>query len=192
MKEQSTNVLIAKGSSKWLAESLKLVTDLQVAPCSHDAAKYAVENWHYSRILPTGKIVKFGAADKLFLRTEKNGLFKAVVYDTSIIKAHGCKQPDECYIDEASKVIFILEKKFQQCSGSACEKIQTAQFKRWQFMETFPTYTVEYFYCLSDWFKNNCKREVEWLNKIGVRVFWGDDSEYKKKVVDFMVNYKVQ
>lgn len=139
-----------------------------------------------------GKIVKFGATDKLFLRTEKNGLFKAVVYDTSIIKAHGCKQPDECYIDEASKVIFILEKKFQQCSGSACEKIQTAEFKRWQFMKTFPTYTVEYFYCLSDWFKNNCKREVEWLNEIGVRVFWGDDSEYKKKVVDFMVNYKVQ
>jgi len=33
---------------------------LKVAPCSNDAAKYAVENWHYSRILPTGKIVKLG------------------------------------------------------------------------------------------------------------------------------------
>jgi len=36
------------------------MVDLKVAPCSHEAAKYAVENWHYSRILPTGKIVKFG------------------------------------------------------------------------------------------------------------------------------------
>ena len=36
------------------------MSKLVVAPCSHEAAKYAVENWHYSRILPTGKIVKIG------------------------------------------------------------------------------------------------------------------------------------
>ena len=34
---------------------------LKVAPCSHDAAKYAVENWHYSRSLPAGKLFKVGA-----------------------------------------------------------------------------------------------------------------------------------
>lgn len=33
---------------------------LTVAPASHDAAKFAVENWHYSRILPWGKIIKYG------------------------------------------------------------------------------------------------------------------------------------
>lgn len=39
---------------------------LKVAPCSHEAAKYAVENWHYSRVLPAGKLFKVGAweADK--------------------------------------------------------------------------------------------------------------------------------
>lgn len=36
------------------------MSKLVVAACSHEAAKYAVENWHYSRILPTGKIVKIG------------------------------------------------------------------------------------------------------------------------------------
>jgi len=36
------------------------LSKLVVAACSHEAAKYAVENWHYSRILPTGKIVKIG------------------------------------------------------------------------------------------------------------------------------------
>jgi hypothetical protein len=36
------------------------MTNLVVAPASHDAAKFAVETWHYSRILPTGKLVKFG------------------------------------------------------------------------------------------------------------------------------------
>lgn len=33
---------------------------LKVAPCSHDAAKYAVENWHYSKRMPKSKLVKFG------------------------------------------------------------------------------------------------------------------------------------
>jgi hypothetical protein len=33
---------------------------LVVAPCSHDAAKYAVLNWHYSKTLPVGKSYKCG------------------------------------------------------------------------------------------------------------------------------------
>lgn len=33
---------------------------LQIAPCTHKAAKYAVEQWHYSHVLPTGKLVKLG------------------------------------------------------------------------------------------------------------------------------------
>lgn len=36
------------------------MTELQIAPCSHEAAKFAVENWHYSRVLPPGKLVKYG------------------------------------------------------------------------------------------------------------------------------------
>lgn len=44
------------------------MTDLLVAIPSHDAAKYAVENWHYSRILPTGKLIKYGVwEDKKFI-----------------------------------------------------------------------------------------------------------------------------
>ena len=36
------------------------MTELLVAPCDHDAAKYAVLHWHYSRRMPAGKLVKFG------------------------------------------------------------------------------------------------------------------------------------
>ena len=35
--------------------------DLVVAPCSYEAAKYAVMHWHYSQAMPAGKLVKFGA-----------------------------------------------------------------------------------------------------------------------------------
>ena len=34
--------------------------DLRLDWCSHDTARYAVRCWHYSRTLPTGKLVKVG------------------------------------------------------------------------------------------------------------------------------------
>lgn len=37
---------------------------LRVEFCSHDAARFAVEHWHYSEILPTGKLVKVGAWER--------------------------------------------------------------------------------------------------------------------------------
>lgn len=36
------------------------MSDLVVAPCSHEAAKFAVMNWHYSGTMPKSKLVKFG------------------------------------------------------------------------------------------------------------------------------------
>ena len=33
---------------------------LRIEFCSHEAAEYAVKKWHYSRILPAGKLVKIG------------------------------------------------------------------------------------------------------------------------------------
>jgi len=35
--------------------------ELKLDWCSHEAAKYAVEHWHYSKSLPAGKMVKIGA-----------------------------------------------------------------------------------------------------------------------------------
>ena len=35
--------------------------DLKIDWATHEAAKYACENWHYSKCLPVGKLVKVGA-----------------------------------------------------------------------------------------------------------------------------------
>jgi hypothetical protein len=35
--------------------------DLKIDWASHEAAKYACENWHYSKTIPVGKLVKVGA-----------------------------------------------------------------------------------------------------------------------------------
>lgn len=42
-------------------------TDLRLDWCSHEAAKYAVENWHYSRSMPAGKVVKIGVWEDSFI-----------------------------------------------------------------------------------------------------------------------------
>jgi hypothetical protein len=84
-------------------------------------------------------------------------------YECSLID--GCKSPDECYIDETNKHIIIIEKKFQNRSGSVCEKIQTAPFKKKYFENLIPDYKITYAYVLSEWFMENCSDVVNFLKK---------------------------
>jgi len=42
--------------------------ELKLDWCSYQAAKYAVENWHYSKCMPVGKLVKIGVwEDKKYI-----------------------------------------------------------------------------------------------------------------------------
>lgn len=130
--------------------------------------------------------------NETFIKVNKRGLFHYMKnkMDSTIKHAHGCKQPDECYVNERSKVIFIIEKKFQQTPGSTCEKIQTVDFKLFQYKCLFPNYKVVYIYCLSNWFKTNCIRELEYLNFMKVPYFFGEDKDYKQQIINFLHNYK--
>ena len=131
--------------------------------------------------------------EKTWITTGQFKFFKCMDahMDKTVEKAHGCKNPDECYVDHCSNTIFILEKKFQQVSGSVCEKSQTSDFKIWQYSRTFPAFRIVYMYCLSDWFKLNCKAELEYLEQKNVPVFWGNDANYKSKIIDFMTNFQL-
>lgn len=126
----------------------------------------------------------------MFVTTRQAGLFKYMkdAIDTTVDKAHGCKNPDECYIHIETNTIIIIEKKFQQVSGSVCEKIQTADFKRRHYKRSFPGHKIVYIYCLSDWFKLNCKAELEYLSEINIPVFWGNSNTYKKDIVEYIVS----
>ena len=135
-------------------------------------------------------IIKFFNHEKVFKMSKQSHLFKAMdkYVDKNTIKAHGCKNPDECYIDEQNMIMFILEKKFQQVGGSVCEKIQTPDFKIWQYSKQFPDFRIIYMYCLSDWFKENCKAELEYLKYKNIPVFWGNDPNYKINIINFITN----
>lgn len=136
--------------------------------------------------------IKFDDNDMYFIKTKQANLFKCMKdeMDNDVEKGHGCKCPDECYIDKQLKNIFIIEKKFQNCSGSTCEKIQTPDYKLWQYSRTFPKYNIIYIYCLSDWFKTNCIAELEYLDFKNIRYFWGNSETYKDDIIHFIINYE--
>lgn len=83
--------------------------------------------------------------DKELVKLTKNNFAKYFNLNTKDM-AHGTKQPDEAYVNEKAKVIYIIEKNFQQRSGSVCEKLQTGVFKRYFLQSKLKNYHVEYIY----------------------------------------------
>lgn len=138
--------------------------------------------------------IKFNNHDKILIKAEKRHLLKymkskgKIKFNTET--ANGCKQPDDCYIDENAKVIFVIEKKCQKQNGSTCEKIQTGVFKREHYNEIFPNYKVIYIYCFNEWFRYKCEPEKKYLLKNNIPIFWGETPTYKEDIIDFITSYK--
>lgn len=103
-------------------------------------------------------------------------------------KAHGCKEPDEAYIyrNASTRILFIIEKKYQQGDGSVIEKVQGADFKRNNYKKQYPGYQIEYLFVFSRWFREAMDAELEFLNEIQVPVFWDDGHGTMSRVIDHM------
>ena len=141
-----------------------------------------------------GSEVKFKGQTRTFIEVSKSALHKymeKIGEKNMILKpAAGCKKPDEAYIDLEKKNIFIIEKKFQQTSGSADEKLQTGYFKQLHYKELFPNFKIYYMYCLSDWFKRE-DSALKYLKDGGIPVFWGNSETCKEKIIEFIHNPSV-
>ena len=97
-------------------------TDLKLDWCSHAAARYAVEHWHYSRRMPSGKLVKIGAWER--------GEFVGVIIfgrgaTPEIGKPYGLKQTEICelvrialreHLTPVSRMIAISLRMLKRCS----------------------------------------------------------------------------
>ena len=149
----------------------------------------------YNVVKPINKninIVKFPESSKEYIVTKQNGFNKylSTKIRSDIKPVHGAKRPDEVFIDEDNKVLFILEKKFQQVNGSKCECIQTYLLKIRNYKRRIPNYKIVYIYCLSEWFKTNCEAEIEDLDEDKIPYFWGSSETYKDDIINFILNYK--
>lgn len=127
-----------------------------------------------------------------FIRLNKKDFINFFVENdfvaSKIDNAHGCIEPDECYVNLENKIVFIIEKKNQNIRGSVCEKITTPPFKIWHFSQKIPQFKIIYIYCLNKWFRDNCSRELEYLRESNIPYFWGDGRTYKKQVVQYMLS----
>ena len=124
--------------------------------------------------------------NNIIYRLIKNGLKNFLINEYNS-KCEKNLEPDECFVNVKNKKIYILEKKFQQVSGSVDEKIQTAQFKFEYYKELYPTFTIKYAYVLSDWFKaDKYKPEMRYLEKYNFAVFWGSDENYIKNLIKWI------
>ncbi len=131
--------------------------------------------------------IKFNDKNVEFVTAKQTVLQTVLKQNTNIIPAAGCKKPDEVYINNETKTLYIIEKKFQQGRGSVDEKLQTGYFKKEHFEELYPEYKIYYIYCLSDWFKREeYTSEIKHCKKYNIPVFWGNDSNYKTDIVDFI------
>ena len=137
--------------------------------------------------------------EKLFIRYKidfreylwpksKTGLSKILenMRDKNVKPMHGCKQPDESFIDMSNKKIVILEKKFQNHGGSVCEKLQTVDAKIYNFQKMYPDFEIHYVYCLNDWFKTNCVAELEYLNYKNIKFFWGESEDFRESFCNYL------
>lgn len=143
---------------------------------------------------PFGEKISFDGC-KTYMHVSKSNLFRYMKekghFNEDKKTGHGCKRPDEAFIDEENKIVYIIEKKFQCVGGSTCEKVQTVHCKSWLFERQFHyLYKIVYIFCLSDWFYKNCKAEIEYLNKFGYTHFNGSDINYKTKIISFIQSRK--
>ena len=149
----------------------------------------------YESIQPSrngiGSEVKFKGHLRTFIKVSKSALHKYMEKigekNMTLKLAAGCKLPDEAYIDLERNIVFVIEKKFQQESGSVDEKLQTGCFKQSHYKGLFPNFKIYYMYCLSDWFKSDDYESVlKYLTDGGIPVFWGHSE--KEKMIEFIHN----
>ena len=69
---------------------------------------------------------------------------------------------DECIVNEDKKIVFIVEKKYQERSGSVDEKLASMEFKLFEYQKLFNNlkYEVRFIYLLNDWYKNKQYKDV--------------------------------
>ena len=86
-------------------------------------------------------------------------------------------QPDEAFINFKNKTAYIIEKKFQNCSGSVDEKLPGCHFKKLEYKKLFAplNYNIEYIYVFNDWFLQHQYRDtLEYIKRMGCHYFFNE------------------
>ena len=115
---------------------------------------------------------------KIGLYTEKHEFYKFLSSENVDYKKIVSKKylPDGVLINQLNKTIYIIEKKFQEGSGSVDEKLQTCDFKKKIYTSLIDQcdvkYGTEYYYLLNDWYDREEYKDVkEYIKSVGCKYF---------------------
>lgn len=142
------------GGSQTNANGLKFEQDTDLKTALSCIPGYQIE----------GNIIKFNK-DVIGISAPKHQLYKLILEPKGIDFSKFISKkllPDEALYLPKHKIIYIIEKKFQNGSGSVDEKLQTCEFKKLQYQKLFNPLGIEviYTYLLCDWFKNSQYTDV--------------------------------
>ena len=130
----------------------------------------------------------FEIKNNIFYRFMKKGL-KNYFIKTFQNQFHKNLEPDESLFHKNKNRLFIIEKKFQNVSGSVDEKIQTGPCKLFMYSKLYPDLEIKYIYLLSDWFlQNKYDLEKEYLDLHKIKYFFPSDKNYISKFVNYLLH----
>ena len=113
------------------------------------------------------------------LSIPKNNLYKNFLEKEKIdYKKYNSKKwlPDEAFLNNKTKTIYIIEKKYQECSGSVDEKLPNCDFKKKEYEKLFNPIEIKvnYIYVFNDWFKQDVYRDVlKYILDTGCEYYYG-------------------
>lgn len=122
----------------------------------------------------------YRGAEKIGMSVQKRNLYSMFLEPNGIdYRTVNSKQwqPDECFINFEHRIAFVIEKKFQNSSGSVDEKLPGCHFKKLEYEKLFHPlgYAVEYLYVFNDWFHDPRYRDtLDYIREMGCHYYFNE------------------
>lgn len=122
----------------------------------------------------------YNSYDKIGLSVQKHAFYNSFLVPMGIkYTDYNSKKwlPDDCFINLETNIVFIIEKKFQNCSGSVDEKLPNCDFKKKEYEKLCHPigFEVEYLYVFNDWFRKDVYRDtLEYIESVGCHYFYNE------------------
>ena len=142
------------GGSQTNKNGLAFERDTSLDEAFIKAGYYIKDNYVYDR-----------NDNRIGLSIPKNNLYKNFLEKEKIdYRKYNSKKwlPDEAFLNFKTKTVYIIEKKYQQTSGSVDEKLPNCDFKKKEYQKLFKPLRIKvrYIYVFNDWFKDKQYRDV--------------------------------